>query len=146
MGEGVNQPAVAQFARVFGRDAVDKLAPFGALPVFTTYFGPRTAAAGFIGTTWPITSQSSSMRTAAAGCCFTPGAPSVFCSFLHPGRHVEWPDHGECQSAPLAPGKEPSARPDIYPAGVGVVDVGGEELNVAPAGVVAFLVMSAATM
>jgi hypothetical protein len=31
----------------------------------TTCLGPRTAAAGFIGTIWPVMSQSNSMRTAA---------------------------------------------------------------------------------
>jgi hypothetical protein len=50
------------------------LSSTGVLPVFTTRFGPRTAAAGFIGTTWPVTSQSNSMRTAASR-CLTPGAP-----------------------------------------------------------------------
>ena len=45
----------------------------GVLPVFTTYFGPRTAEAGFVGTTWPVISQSNSIRTAAS-CYFTPGA------------------------------------------------------------------------
>jgi hypothetical protein len=45
-------------------------------------FGPRTAAAGFIGTTWPMTSQSNSIRTAAS-CCFTPAAPCFSCSFTH---------------------------------------------------------------
>jgi hypothetical protein len=48
----------------------------GVLPVFTTSFGPRTAEAGFTGTTWPVMSQSNSMRTAAS-CCFTPGAEWV---------------------------------------------------------------------
>src|SRR5665213_2258941 len=42
----------------------------GVLPVLTTCFGPRTAAAGLFGTTWPITSQSNSMRIAAS-CCLT---------------------------------------------------------------------------
>ena len=51
----------------------------GVLPVFTTCFGPRTAAAGFIGTTWPVISQSNSIRTAAS-CCFTPGAACFSCS------------------------------------------------------------------
>ena len=46
----------------------------GVLPVVTTYFGPRTAAAGFVGTIWTVMSQSNSIRTAAS-CCFTPGAP-----------------------------------------------------------------------
>lgn len=40
----------------------------GVFPRFTTYFGPRTELAGFILTTWPITSQSKSIRMAAR-CC-----------------------------------------------------------------------------
>ncbi len=48
----------------------------GVFPVFTTCFGPRTAAAGFIGNTWPTMSQSNSIRTAAS-CCFTAGAEWV---------------------------------------------------------------------
>ena len=47
----------------------------GVVPVFTTCFGPRTAAAGFMGTICPVTSQSNSMRTAAS-CCFTAARPS----------------------------------------------------------------------
>jgi hypothetical protein len=46
-------------------------------PVFTTCFGRRTAA-GFIGSIWPVMSQSNSMRTAAS-CCFTLGAPCPCC-------------------------------------------------------------------
>ena len=35
--------------------------------------GPRTTEAGLLRTTWPTTSQSNSMRTAAR-CCLTEGA------------------------------------------------------------------------
>jgi len=35
--------------------------------------GPRTLEAGFMGMTWPTTSQSKSIRIAAK-CCFTEGA------------------------------------------------------------------------
>jgi hypothetical protein len=45
----------------------------GVLPVFTTCFGPRTAAAGLCGRIWPVISQSNNMRIAAS-CCFTSGA------------------------------------------------------------------------
>ena len=45
----------------------------GVLPERTTWRGPRTAAAGFAGTTWPVTSQSKRWRMAAS-CCFTLGA------------------------------------------------------------------------
>ena len=106
------------------------------MPVFTTCFGPRTAAAGFIGTTWPVISQSNSIRTAAS-CCFTPGAECSSCKLLHPGRHVERPDGREREAATLAPGEEPAAGAGIGPARVGVLDVGGEEFDVAPAGRVA---------
>ena len=41
------------------------------MPVLTTCLGPRTAAAGLVGTIWPITSQSNSIRTAAS-CCLVP--------------------------------------------------------------------------
>ncbi len=59
------------------------LSSTGVLPVLTTCFGPRTAAAGFIGTTCPVISQSNIMRTAAS-CCLTPGALWLACScFTH---------------------------------------------------------------
>ena len=105
------------------------------MPVFTTCFGPRTAAAGFIGTTWPITSQSNSMRTAAS-CCFTLGAECSL-QFLHPGGHVERPNGREREAALLAPGEEPAASAGVSPARVVVVDVGGEEFDIAPAGLIA---------
>jgi hypothetical protein len=45
----------------------------GVVPFFTTCVGPRTADAGLADATWPMISQSNSIRTAAS-CCFTPGA------------------------------------------------------------------------
>ena len=42
----------------------------GVLPVLTTYLGPRTELAGLNGRTWPTTSQSKSIRSAAR-CCLT---------------------------------------------------------------------------
>ena len=45
----------------------------GVLPFLTTCLGPLTEAAGLTGTTWPVTSQSKSMRMAAR-CCLTEGA------------------------------------------------------------------------
>ena len=42
----------------------------GVLPVLTTCFGPRTELAGLKGRTWPTTSQSKSIRSAAR-CCLT---------------------------------------------------------------------------
>lgn len=38
------------------------------LPERTTWRGPRTEAAGFAGTTWPLTSQSNRYPTAASRC------------------------------------------------------------------------------
>ena len=63
--------------------------------------------------------------------------PVVLLQLLHPGRHVERPDRRERQAAIFAPGEEPGARPGISPARVVVVDVGGEEFDVAPAGLLA---------
>ena len=63
----------------------------GVLPVFTTCFGPRTAAAGLVGTTWPVISQSNSIRTAAS-CCLTPGAECFCCSVLYIGGDIIRPD------------------------------------------------------
>ena len=49
----------------------------GVRPRLTTWLGPRTTDAGLLRTTWPTTSQSNSMRTAAR-CCLTEGAAWVF--------------------------------------------------------------------
>jgi hypothetical protein len=40
-------------------------ARIGVLPRLTTCLGPRTTEAGLLLTTWPATSQSNSIRTAA---------------------------------------------------------------------------------
>jgi hypothetical protein len=56
---------------------------------------------------------------------------------LHPGGHVERPDGGEREAAALAPRKERAAGAGIGPTRVRVLDVGGEEFDVAPAGRVA---------
>lgn len=50
----------------------------GVLPRLTEYLGPRTELAGFIGRTWPTTSQSKSIRTAAR-CCLTVGEEHRIC-------------------------------------------------------------------
>ena len=105
----------------------------GVLPVFTTCFGPRTAEAGFAGTTWPVMSQSNSMRTAAS-CCFTPGARMGLLERLYISGDIERPDRGQRQPAILAPGEELAAGPRVGPARVRVADVGGEEFDVAPGG------------
>ena len=53
----------------------------GVLPFLTTYLGPRTAWAGFTSRTWPVTSQSKSMRSAAK-CCLTVGGEHAPCRSL----------------------------------------------------------------
>src|SRR6266481_5027343 len=40
----------------------------GVLPFLTTYFGPRTACAGFDGVIWRTTRKSYNIRTAASFC------------------------------------------------------------------------------
>ena len=53
----------------------------GVFPFLTTYFGPRTAWAGFTSRTWPVTSQSKSMRSAARDCLTVGGENSPWRSF-----------------------------------------------------------------
>jgi len=57
--------------------------------------------------------------------------------FFHPSRHVERPDGREREAALFAPGEEPAAGAGVSPARVVVGDIGGEEFDVAPAGLVA---------
>src|ERR1700738_4815111 len=98
-------------------------------------FGARTAAAGFIGTICPVISQSNSMRTAAS-CCFTPGAPCVCCSSL---------TQAATSNGRIAVSESPRfshqaknrLHARIGPPRVIVVDVGREEFDVAPVGLVA---------
>jgi hypothetical protein len=50
-----------------------------AKPVFTACEGPRTEPAGFTGTTWPVTSQSNSWRSAASRALAVGAACSRVC-------------------------------------------------------------------
>ena len=63
--------------------------------------------------------------------------PVFLLQLLYPGRNIERPDDREPESALLAPGEEPITRAGVGPARVVIVDVGGEELDIAPAGLVA---------
>ena len=55
---------------------------------------------------------------------------------LYIRRDIEGPDRGERQAALLAPGGEPGACPGMGPVRVRVADAGGEEFDIAPAGVI----------
>ena len=63
--------------------------------------------------------------------------PVFLLQLLHPSRNIERPDGREREPALLAPGEEPITRAGVGPARVVIVDVGGEELDIAPAGLVA---------
>ena len=81
VGEGGDQGPVAQIPHRVDRNGVDQPPPLlafqhGRLAGLDHVLGPRTAEAGFVGTTWPVINQSNSIRTAAS-CCFTPGAAWV---------------------------------------------------------------------
>ena len=52
---------------------IDENGSRGHLPFLTMCFGPRTEPAGFTRSTWPVTSQTKSIRTAARW-SFTVGA------------------------------------------------------------------------
>jgi hypothetical protein len=56
---------------------------------------------------------------------------------LYIGGDIVRPDRGKRQTALVAPGEKSVARVGIGPAGVRVADVRGEEVDVAPGGLVA---------
>ena len=68
--------ALMPMTRVVGmlsrRSLVSSASSTGVLPLVTTCLGPRTAWAGLTSMTWPVTSQSKSMRMVAS-CCLTEG-------------------------------------------------------------------------
>src|SRR3954467_12753088 len=91
----------------------------GVLPRRTTYFGPRTAYAGLTASTWPTTSQSNSMRTAAR-CCLTVGLAAVSCS-----ASVSTSD----DDGLFEPREERARGPIVGHAGILVADGGGKEFE-----------------
>ena len=108
----------------------------GVLPVFTTCFGPRTA-------------DGRVCRHHLAGDQPVEQHPHGGELLLHARRRmgllecldisgdIERPDRGQRQAAIVAPGEELAAGPRIGPARVRVADVGGEEFDVAPGGLLA---------
>jgi hypothetical protein len=58
---------------------------------------------------------------------------------LYIGGDVVRPDSAQRQRTAVAPGEETRAAPRISAPGVGVADIGGEEFDVAPGGLVAEL-------
>jgi hypothetical protein len=102
------------------------------LPRFTTYFGPRTEDAGFIGITWPVTNQSKSIRIAAR-CCFTVGAaPGWFWMLAVSSGSL----HGRTWNFTLLfsvpPGPVTVTKPLVAPVGtVAVIKVGDLTVNAA---------------
>jgi hypothetical protein len=89
-----------------------------------------------VGSTWPVISQSNSIRTAAS-CLLDARRRVLVLQALDICSDIEWPDRGQCEAAMFAPGKEPGARPGIGAARVGVANVGGEEFDITPARVIA---------
>ena len=106
----------------------------GVLPVLTTCLGPRTELAGLKGRTWPTTSQSKSIRSAAR-CCLTPCGRECSRELFDVGRDHHGLDLVEGEASALGPfGEAPDGR-EVGEAGVPVPDVGSEELPEAPLGV-----------
>ena len=102
----------------------------GVLPVRTMYLGPRTAAAGLTARTWPTTSQSNSMRTAASH-CFTVGGENP-----RPRRRARVYVK-QAKAGLVAPVEEFAGSPVVGFTGVRVADVRGKEFDEAAAGVLA---------
>ena len=99
----------------------------GVFPFLTMCFGPRTELAGFPEMTWPVTSQSKSIRIAAR-CCFFVGATSarVALDVSGDGHRV---DGLEREPPLLTPSEELSYGLGVGRSRVLVPDVGGEELE-----------------
>ena len=99
------------------------------MPFFTTYFGPRTAWAGFVSMTWPVTSQSNSILSAAR-CCFTVGGENWPCSSLTNAATWNGCTCGQLvEAVGLAPLGEAPRGIQVGFAGVVVVDLRGEEFH-----------------
>ena len=79
----------------------------GVAPLVATCFGPRTAAAGFTGRTWPTTSQSPSMRIRGQVLLHGRDRSRVA---LDVGGHVERRDVAQPEASRLAPPQELSHR------------------------------------
>jgi hypothetical protein len=84
-------------------------------PFLTLCFGPRTACAGFVGMTWPVTSRSNGMRMAAR-CCLTLGLREHRAELLFQTKFFL-----------LAPFGKLRDGDEVRAAGVPVPDVGREE-------------------
>jgi hypothetical protein len=95
----------------------------------------RAAAAGLVGKTWSVISQSNNMLHGSR-LLLHARRRMLLLQDLYIRRDIEGPDRGERQAALLAPGEEPGACPGMGPVRVRVADVGGEEFDIAPAGVI----------
>jgi len=109
----------------------------GVFPRLITCFGPRTACAGFTASTWPMMSQSNSMRMAAR-CCFTGGLAAVACSVSIYAGDVQRLDVGEFADAVLLdPAIKVAHGPVIGHAGILIADLSCKEPEEAPGRVIA---------
>ena len=106
------------------------------LAAFDDVLGAAHGWAGLVATTWPVTSQSNSMRMAAR-CCLTVGSKCLP-ERLDVGGDVHRLDVGDLAELVLvAPGEEPADGAVVGHARVRVADGGGEEFDEAARGLVA---------
>jgi hypothetical protein len=102
----------------------------GVLPFFTMCFGPRTEAAGFVGITWPTTSQLKRWRMAAGKPLLGRWSRPFTRQVLNVCRDVQRLHSGEGLNARrLAPRQELPRALSIGAPGVRISDIGGEELD-----------------
>jgi hypothetical protein len=135
------QRAVAQIAQSGGRNVVEECSPFGAVE--------HRRLAGFDDVLRPAhrrrrihrhdLARYQRVKQHAQGreLLLDTRRPVFLLQVFHPGGHVERPNGREREPAIFAPGEKPAAGARIGPPRVVVVDVGGEEFDIAPAGLVA---------
>jgi len=138
VGQGGDQGAVAQIAQGRGRDRGEQFASFIAiehrgLAGLDDVLGPAHRRRRVHRDDLP---GDEPVKTHTHGRKLLLHTRSSVCllQVFHPGRDVERPDCREQQPAIFAPGEEPAAGARIGPACMIVVDVGGEEFDVAPVG------------
>ena len=141
IGEGGDQRPVAQIAHRLGRDGVEQLAPFLAVEhrrltgfhdvLRAAYGGGRVMGKNLTG------DQPVEQHADGGELLLHVRGGMALCATLYICTDIEWPDRSEAAALCFTPVEERGARPGVGPPGIRVADIGGEEIDVAPGGLIA---------